>query len=83
MRNVLTLHKLSQKDIAVYINTRKEPTIEYVNLLYNRLKKIFDIVPCAIVSIGGGTTLDIGKALSILFTNKGNFTLVRCLQLAV
>ena len=61
-----------QNDIIIYVNTENEPYTDYINELLDYCKKeLSGKLPVAIVGIGGGTTLDIAKAISILLTNDG------------
>ena len=54
-----------------YYDTSEEPTVEIVDLYIKEIKKK-SIVPKLIVAIGGGATLDVGKAVSNMLTNPGN-----------
>lgn len=60
------------KDEIVFISTKKEPTTEYVDSVLGVIRNKMDSLPCAIVGIGGGITMDVAKAVSNLFTNAGN-----------
>jgi len=58
-------------DQLIYISTTEEPTTEFIdNLLKQVLSRNTDL-PCAVVGIGGGTTMDSAKAISNLLTNGG------------
>ena len=61
---------LQKNDIVLYISTDHEPTTETIDLQYRKLQK-FSLLPCAVVGIGGGITLDTAKAVSNLLTNGG------------
>jgi len=71
-QTILDVLNISDKDKVIYIDTINEPSTikvdEYVKLL---IKDGFE-TPCAIVGIGGGTTMDYAKAISNLLTNPGN-----------
>lgn len=58
-------------DSVIFINSTKEPTTDYINTIYASLKKGQAQLPVAVIGIGGGTSLDIAKAISNLFTNGG------------
>ncbi len=58
-------------DQIIFISADEEPKTAQVDVLVDRLKKEFSELPSGIVGIGGGTLLDLAKAVSILLTNKG------------
>jgi len=62
---------VNSNDTIIYVDTKDEPTTEYINQLRNSLIAVHDINPCAIVGIGGGITLDTAKAVANLLTNEG------------
>jgi 3-deoxy-alpha-D-manno-octulosonate 8-oxidase len=57
-------------DIVFYADTTDEPRAEYIDELVDQVK-VKGQLPVAVVGIGGGSTLDIAKAISILLTNPG------------
>lgn len=57
-------------DTVLYADTTDEPRAEYIDELVDVIKKK-GLMPVAVVGIGGGSTLDIAKAISILLTNPG------------
>lgn len=58
-------------DIKIFINANNEPTTDAVDNFVGSIKSMCNELPCAIVGIGGGTTMDISKAVSNLLTNHG------------
>ena len=64
---------LKQKDYILYAKVKdKEPTTSYIDNVVSDVKNnIGDRMPCSIVGIGGGSTMDISKAVSNLLTNGG------------
>jgi len=58
----------------VYVDSAEEPTTQLVDKLVVDYFNTHKASPDVIVSIGGGTTLDIGKAVSNLMTNPGSAT---------
>lgn len=59
-------------DILLFVSTEKELYAEYVDELSDRIKNICrGELPVAIVGMGGGTTMDLAKCVSILLTNSG------------
>ncbi len=69
-KNLLDLSSSTPNDVILYADTTLEPRAEYIDLLADRVKSKGDL-PIAVVGIGGGSTLDIAKAISILLTNPG------------
>lgn len=72
------LHGLPQKldavardDLVIYVDAKDEPTTDQVNCFRDQLAKTNKELPCAIIGIGGGTTMDAAKAVSNLLTNGG------------
>lgn len=64
---------LNANDYIVYARIQeKEPTTDYIDMVMSDIRAaIGDNMPCAIVGIGGGSAMDISKAVSNLFTNGG------------
>lgn len=58
-------------DSVLYVDTRHEPTTEYIDRLVGSLINSEKHLPCAIVGIGGGITMDVAKAVANLMTNGG------------
>jgi 3-deoxy-alpha-D-manno-octulosonate 8-oxidase len=58
-------------DMTLFIDTTDEPRAEYIDELVDMIKKNNKSLPKVIIGIGGGSTLDISKAISILLTNPG------------
>lgn len=60
-----------QDDVVIYVRTASEPTTDDIDSLLLDLRSKGIMQPCAIVGMGGGTTMDTAKAISNLFTNPG------------
>ncbi|MCX6222374.1 MAG: iron-containing alcohol dehydrogenase family protein [Bacteroidia bacterium] len=60
-----------ENDTVIFVDTTNEPHSEYIDGIIETLK-IKAIRPSVIIGIGGGSTLDIAKAISILLTNPGS-----------
>ena len=59
-------------DTLMWVNVDHEPKTEYVDRLTQNVKKNSDELPDGIVGIGGGSTLDIAKAVSLMLANPGS-----------
>ena len=58
-------------DEIIFVSAEEEPKTEQVDALVARIKEKYEEMPSGIVGIGGGTLLDLAKAVSILLNNKG------------
>ncbi|UJH69310.1 iron-containing alcohol dehydrogenase family protein [Allomuricauda sp. SCSIO 65647] len=58
-------------DQIIFISADEEPKTEQVDALVSKIREEFDELPSGIVGIGGGTLLDLAKAVAIMLTNKG------------
>jgi 3-deoxy-alpha-D-manno-octulosonate 8-oxidase len=59
-------------DRIQFISTAEEPKTSQVDEIVSDLKRDFEDLPCGIIGIGGGSILDLAKAVSIMLTNQGN-----------
>ena len=59
-------------DTLMWVNVDHEPKTEYVDQLTRKVKKKSGKLPDGIIGIGGGSTLDIAKAVSLMLTNPGS-----------
>jgi 3-deoxy-alpha-D-manno-octulosonate 8-oxidase len=68
-------------DILEFIDVDpEEPTTEQVDHLRDKIIQSRGI-PAGVVGIGGGSVMDLAKAVSLMFTNKGSSTLYQGLNL--
>ncbi len=70
--SVLNRIELKNEDNIFFINTDKELKTQQVDDLVDEIKARFRKLPSGIIGIGGGTMLDLAKAVSIMLTNKGS-----------
>lgn len=61
-------------DQIIFISADEEPKTEQVDALVQKIKTDFDELPSGIVGIGGGTLLDLAKAVAIMVNNGGSST---------
>ncbi len=59
-------------DQVIFISAEEEPKTDQVDALVSKIKHDFSERPSAIIGIGGGTLLDLAKAVAILLSNSGN-----------
>jgi len=69
--DILEKLPLDSSDEIFFVSTKEEPTTNAINWFKNSLIDIDKTEPVAVVAIGGGATLDTGKAISNLLTNRG------------
>ncbi|PWL37594.1 alcohol dehydrogenase [Flagellimonas aquimarina] len=58
-------------DEVIFVSAEEEPKTAQVDALVKRIKETFEELPSGIIGIGGGTLLDLAKAVAILLNNKG------------
>ncbi len=59
-------------DQIILISAEEEPKTEQVDALVKMIQEKFTELPSGIIGIGGGTLLDLAKAVAIMLTNKGS-----------
>ncbi|MDT0558879.1 iron-containing alcohol dehydrogenase family protein [Ichthyenterobacterium sp. W332] len=62
---------LAYKDEIIYISADEEPKTSQVDELVEQLILSHNDRPSGIIGIGGGTILDLAKAVAIMLTNEG------------
>lgn len=68
----IPLHK---HDMLLWVNVDDEPKTNYVDDLTLKVKDYASNLPCVVVGIGGGSSMDLAKAISLMLTNEGSSTL--------
>ena len=63
---------ISYSDKIIYISTAEEPKTSQVDQLVEDIILTSKELPSGIIGIGGGTIMDIAKAVSIMLTNDGS-----------
>ncbi len=63
---------LHGNDRIIHVNVDNEPKTSYIDALVEQIKTTGEALPDGIIGIGGGSTLDIAKAVSLLLTNPGS-----------
>lgn len=59
-------------DKLIFVSTVEEPKTSQVDSLVKDIKAEFTSTPSGIIGIGGGTVMDLAKAVSIMLINKGS-----------
>ena len=62
---------LTGKDKIIYVDVTDEPKTRYVDKLADELKAEFGTIS-GIIGIGGGSTMDLAKAVSLMMNNPGS-----------
>lgn len=68
----LSLIPNKAEDQLLFISASKEPTTQQVDEIVSQLGQLLGNAPSGIIGIGGGTLLDIAKAVSVMLTNSGS-----------
>ena len=63
---------IKKGDAVYYVNAANEPTTTQVNVMRDVVLSDGLVSPVAIVGVGGGSTMDVAKAIANLLTNPGN-----------
>ncbi|MCX2680884.1 iron-containing alcohol dehydrogenase family protein [Galbibacter sp. EGI 63066] len=58
-------------DRIIFISAEEEPKTEQIDTLVEKIRKESPETPSGIIGIGGGTMMDIAKAVAIMLTSKG------------
>lgn len=58
-------------DLIIFISANTEPKTDQVDALVTKIRDRFRQPPSGIVGIGGGTLLDLAKAVAIMYNNPG------------
>ncbi|MEX0288803.1 MAG: iron-containing alcohol dehydrogenase family protein [Flavobacteriaceae bacterium] len=59
-------------DQIIFVSAAEEPKTEQVDALVAQILKEYSELPSGVIGIGGGTLLDLAKAVALMLTNKGS-----------
>jgi len=71
-RDLASRIPLRGDDRLIWINVDREPRTSYVDELRDRIREDCGGLPRGLVGIGGGSVMDLAKAVSLLLTNPGS-----------
>ncbi len=63
---------LQDNDLKLLVNVDDEPKTSYIDALVQKIRDYSDVKPDGIVGLGGGATMDIAKAISLMLNNPGS-----------
>ena len=69
-------------DYIIWVNVDDEPKTSLVDKISDQIKESQSHMASAVIGIGGGSTMDYAKAVSVMLTNEGSSTLYQGLNLA-
>jgi len=63
---------LRGRDLLLWVNVDDEPKTRYIDDLVARIRAYSPVAPDGIIGIGGGSAMDIAKAVSLMLNNPGS-----------
>ncbi len=61
-----------KRDLVIWVNVDDEPKTAYVDDLTQKVKSYSNRLPDGVVGLGGGSAMDLAKAVSLMLTNPGS-----------
>ena len=69
--NLISRISLRYEDYIIFISSKEEPKTTQVDALVDDIILKTKALPSGIIGIGGGTVMDLAKAVSVMLTNNG------------
>ena len=63
---------LRPEDLLIWVNVADEPKTRYVDSLVQQVRDFSATLPGGVIGVGGGSTMDLAKAVSLMLTNPGS-----------
>ena len=64
--------ELKFNDKILFVSAEEEPKTSQVDAIVKDILEAYDKLPSGIIGIGGGSVMDLAKAVSLMLTNKGS-----------
>ena len=64
--------KRAKNDTLLFISVEEEPKTSQVDALVSEIQRKYHLRPSGIIGIGGGSIMDLSKAVAIMLTNPGH-----------
>ncbi len=61
-----------EQDHLLWVNVDDEPKTTYVDALTRQVRPASQALPAGVIGIGGGSAMDLAKAVSLMLTNPGS-----------
>ncbi len=61
-----------KNDTLLFISVQEEPKTSQVDALVSEIQRKYHLRPSGIIGLGGGSIMDLSKAVAIMLTNPGN-----------